>query len=1170
MDYRILGPLVVSREGEPVSLGGRRNTELLSLLLLRPNQVVSSDRLVEDLWVGAPPAKPRKAVQVYVSRLRKTLGVAVLETRSSGYLLRVAEGELDASRFEHLFSDGRQALAAGNPSRAATLLRHALALWRGPALADVMYEPFAQAEAARLEELHLSCVEAKVDADLALGRHADLAAELEALIDRHGDRERPRGQLMVALYRSGRQAEALELYRRTRRHLVDELGLEPGPELRSLETAILNQDPRLTWTPPGATAPNARRPDRIFVGRERQLAQLMAGVEELQRGRGSLLLLRGEPGIGKTWLAEEGAARGAERGALVLSGRCWESGGAPAYWPWVQCLRTLVQQTEPDTLAAQLGAGAVDIARIVPELRELVPSLPPPPAVDPEGARFRLFDAATTLLRNAARTQPIILVLDDLHAADSPSLLLLRFLTDALGDAPLLVIATRRDGDPAASESSAATVAELARSERFHDIALGGFGRAEVARLVDAAGSRGASEELVDAIHQRTDGHPFFVAELVRLLASEGRLDAIPHGVRAVVAQRLGLRSEDCRRVLAVASVVGREFTSDVLARASDDDPEKLADLLGEALKAKTLASLPGAPGRFRFAHALVREVLYDELSTTDLMRLHLAVAEALEAIHAPELDRHLAELAHHFFLAAPGGSAPRAVDYAARAAERAVAELAYEEAARLYEMAVMAHELQPGADALVRCELLLGLAGAQASASDMTSAKATYVRAADVARSRDMAEQLARAALGYGGGLIPWPADDALVVPLLEEALAAIATDGDVLRARLLARLACVRKGGDPSRALEAVDLARRLDDPVTLAWTLHAQLALVWGPDNLDELLGLSEEIIASADAGQDLEQSLAGHLLRLELHVTQGRTAAAHDELAVATRLANELRLPSARWHLSVHETGLALLGGNFAEASALIEQGQQLSERSASAEVTTTAVVQRFPLLLEQRRLEELRPALSEIAAANPDAGVYRCLLARLEVEAGDRSAARAMLERLASDDWASVRRDLESLLAMALLAETAAVLADQERASELYDLLAPYESLVAAAPHFFAMGAVSRYIGILAAVLSRLDEAARHLEDAAAINATIGARPWVAHAKADHARVLLTRQAPGDREHAGDLLREALAIHEQLGMNASANRVAAVLEDTGAPPLRDARNTPPRGVAPRPT
>ncbi|HEY4281125.1 MAG TPA: BTAD domain-containing putative transcriptional regulator [Conexibacter sp.] len=1138
-----------------MAFGGRRNAELLCLLLVHANEVVSSDRLIDELWGGGAPSHPRKAVHVSVSRLRKTLGLEVLETRALGYVLRVGEAELDAWRFERLAAEGREALATGDPVRAAASLRHALALWRGPALADVMYAPFAQAEAARLEEERLCCVEARVEADLALGRHADLVGELEALNDHHGARERTCGQLMVALYRSGRQSEALEVYRQARRRLVDELGIEPGPDLRSLETAILNQDPRLTWTATPSTPTTAPRRDRAFVGRERQLDRLMTGIEELQHGRGSLFLVRGEAGMGKTWLAEEAAARAGEHGALVLSGRCWESGGAPAYWPWVQCLRKLVQQTEPDTLAGQLGVGAVDIARILPEIGELIPNQPPYPDVDPEGARFRLFDAVSTLLRHAARARPITLVLDDLHAADAPSLLLLRFLVDALDEAPLLVIATRRDSDPSANERFAPTGAELARSDRFRDIALGGLDRDDVARQIDAAGAGVASDQLVTAIHARTDGHPFFVAELVRLLVDDAPLEAIPHGVRAVVAQHLRLLSEDCRRLLAVASVVGREFTSAALAHADHVDPETITETLEPALAAKLLKSIAGAPGHFRFAHELVREVLYDELAISRRMHLHRAVAEALEAVHAPELGPQVAALAHHFFLA---GAVAEAVDYATRAAERAMSELAYEEAARLYEMAAVAHEREHDADASVRCELLLGLAAAQASANDMISARETFVRAADLARTAGAAEQLARAALGLAGRDVVLPADDPRAVPLLDEALAAVGENGGVLRARLLARLGCA--GGMPSRVFEAIDLARRLGDPATLAWTLHARAFLMWSPDSVTELLALAEEMIAAAESAHDPEQAINGHLLRLELLVALGATPAAHDELAMAARLARELRLPYARWHVAVHETGLALLEGSFERADALIDQRRHLSTRASSAETNITAVVQRFPLLLEQRRLDELRPALSQIATANPTTSLFRCLLARLESEAGNHDAAREALVRLARDDWACVTRDTAWLLAVPLLAEVAWLLDDQDHASQLYDLLTPYASLVAVAPHVFSIGAVSRYLGNLAATLSRLDEAVHRLEQAAETNARIGAWPWAAHAKADHARVLLARQAPGDREHARELLREALAINQQLEMTASAEMAAALLAASVAPPRRETGRT----------
>jgi tetratricopeptide (TPR) repeat protein len=988
---------------------------------------------------------------------------------------------------------------------------------------------------------------------------------------------------MLALYRCGRQADALEAYREARRTLVEELGIEPGPDLRSLQAAILNQDPRLTWTAPRATAEEVARPAGIFVGRERELGELLTALRNVHLGRGSLFLLSGEPGIGKTRLGEEVAARARQAGARVLSGRCWESGGAPAYWPWVQCLRALVRgEGDPATVAAQCGGGAADIAQIVPEIRELLPDLPAPPSVDPEGARFRLFEAVTTFLRNAARARPIVIVLEDLHAADAPSLLLLRFVADALADARLLVIATQRDGERALSERAstetlAATLAELVRLETVHQLSLGGLGRQEVARLVKATGAIEPSEGLVAAIHERTDGHPFFVGELVRLLAAEGRLDAsddgllgpaLPQGVRTVVAQRLGLLSEDCRRVLAVASVVGREFGIDVLERAAED-PSGLLDLLEEALVTRALAAVPAAPGRLRFAHALVREVLYDELPATRRIGLHRQVGEALEAIHAAEPERGLAELAHHFLLAAPAGTAAKAVDYAGRAAERAAAALAYEEAARLCEMALHAHELQPGADEQTRCELLLALGDAHTRAGDVASAREAFVRAADIARGAGLAERLARAALGYAGRFVWLPEDDPRLFPLLEEALAALGQHDSALRARLLARLASARgQWADPgslsaARSREAVALARRLDDRATLAAALTVRHVVLWGPDNLDELLILSDEIIALAEDAGDRDAALNAHTLRLEVLLTLGELPGARADLQTASRLADELRLPSQRWHVAVHQIELALLAGRFTEAHELIEHALRFGERAHVAEAIQCATVQRFPLLLERGGLEQIRPTLERLVTEKPaEAPLFRCLLARIECELGHHTQARAMLEDLARDGFVAVRRDLNWLLAIALLAEVAAALADIPRAATLYKLLAPYASLVAGTPHWFHIGAASRYLGILASALSRPDEAARHLEHAEAINQRIGARPWLAHAKADHARVLLDRHTAGDRQRAGDLLHQALATYQDLAMTASAAKLSTLLRKTATPTAPHAVDEPP--------
>jgi tetratricopeptide (TPR) repeat protein len=791
----------------------------------------------------------------------------------------------------------------------------------------------------------------------------------------------------------------------------------------------------------------------------------------------------------------------------------------------------------------QLGVGAPDIAQIVPELLELFPDLRDPPAVDPDGARFRLFDAVASFLRSAARTRPIVLVLEDVHAADAPSLLLLCFVASDLTDARLLVIATSRDGDRATIGAFAPTLTELARTKRFHHLRLGGLGLEEVTRLLEASGVDDAGAAAA-AIHERTGGHPFFVAEVVRLLTSEGTLAGLPPGVRAAVGQRLGDLSPDCQEALSVASVIGREFDLDVLVQISDRDPAKLLEVLEEAQRAAMLSDARGAPGRFRFAHALVREVLYDELPARQRMHLHRGVGEALEAIHVAELDRHAAELAHHFFLAAPTGTAVEALEYATRAATRATAELAYEEAARLYGMALRAHELQRGGDEETRCELLLALGDAQTRANDMVSAKATFLRAAHVARTAGMSQQLARAALGYGGRFVMTPEDDPRIVPLLEEAFAAAEHD-DAMRARLLARLACARY--NPARSLEAVELARRAGDPATLVWALEARSIIVWGPDTLDEVLQIAEEIEALAGEPGVAESVINARLQRLELLLTFARTAEVRPLVQAASRLADELRLPFARWHVAVHEIEFALLAGRFVEAEELLAKARDLGRHDPSAEFMACDTTQRFPLLLERGGLDELRPGLQQLAVEFPDEAVYRCLLARLEWETGREDEAHAMLELLARDRCAGANRGPNSLLTIALLAELAVLLDDVESAQALHELAVRYWSLVVVAPHFFPMGSMARYAGILAAALSRTDEAILHFEQAAAANERIGARPWLAHTNADWASALLARDAPGDREHAHHLLSEATRIHRELGMTASAARSDALLQ-----------------------
>jgi DNA-binding SARP family transcriptional activator len=797
IEFRILGPLEVSANGRVLPLGSPKQRALLALLLVHANETVLRDRLIEELWGDAPPPSVESAVHVYLSRVRRLLDSAAgggrLIREAHGYRLRVGPDELDATRFEVLVGEGDEALAAGKARLAADRFRQALALWRGPPLADLQSERFAVTAGARLDERRVSALEQRLEADLALGRHRQLIGELEALVAEHPYRERLRGQLMLALYRSGRQAEALRAYQQARRALADELGLEPSHQLRDLEQAILRQESALDLAPVEAAAETARS---AFVGRESELAELSAALQDALSGRGRLCLLGGEPGIGKSRLAEEVITQARVRGARVLVGRCWEAGGAPAYWPWVQSLRSYVRETKAEKLRAQLGEGAADVTQILPELREILPGLSAPTAIEAEGERFRLFDATAQFLRNASDHRPILLVLDDLNAADEPSLLLLQFVARELGSMRILLLGAFRDVDPIPRQPLLAMLAEVGREPVTRRLSLGGLSEHDVAEYVELTASGIGSPALVAALYEKTEGNPLFVAETMRLLALEGLPPestgarvAIPQNVRDVIARRLTHLSEDCNRVLVLASVLGREFALPPLARLSGVSEDEVLERLEEAMDARVISEVSGAPSHLRFAHVLTRDTLYEALTTARRVRLHRLVAGALEAVYGNERGQHLAELAHH---AIAGSDFKKGLSYARRAGDGALALLAHEEAARLYEMALDALDLTRPSDQRTRCELLLSLGEAQIRAGYSSPAKNAFREAAGIARDLGLPHALARAAIGYGGRIV-WAraGADVRLVPLLQEGLGALANEDVELRATLLARLA-------------------------------------------------------------------------------------------------------------------------------------------------------------------------------------------------------------------------------------------------------------------------------------------------------------------------------------------------------------------------------------------
>ena len=921
--------------------------------------------------------------------------------------------------------------------------------------------------------------------------------------------------------------------------------LAKDPESRYVDCAELVEALAAALRSEHPSAAAVRRPGkaaRDFVGRERELAELEAALADAFAGHGRLVLLAGEPGIGKSRLAEELAARAVRRGADVLVGRCWEAGGAPAYWPWVQALRPLVADAAPDALREQLGSGAGYVAHLLPDVQAVLPDLDVLPSRDSQHARFQLFDAAARFLRSAALARPVVIVLDDLHAADEPSLLLLRFVARELGGARLLLVGAYRDVDPVVQEPLASSVAELAREPAVSHLRLGGLDRAGVADYIERSAGRSPAGALVTAIHSTTEGNPLFVSELVRLLEAEGGLELpegaapevrVPPGVRDVIRSRLGRLPPESGRALATASVLGREFGFEALEQVSDLAGETLLEALDAATAAAILVDVPRAPGRLRFGHGLIREVLYEGLGPARRARLHGRVAAALEELYAADVEPHLAELAHHY---AASGNTASAVAYARRAGDRAGQQLAYEEAVRLYRAALAAAQ-DASEGAHVETDLRLALGDALAKAGDMATARETFLQAAKRAREARLADRLARAALGYGGRFVWGLAEDDRLVPLLEEALVALDRRDGALRARLLARLGGALRVASPQRSasvtLEAVEEARRCGDHAALASALVSRRVALWGPDNLEELFALSNEIIELVEAAGDRELAVSAHTLLLELHLTRGDIAGVRAELDAARRLAEELRVPAHTWHVAVHETELALLEGRFDEAEELVEQAYGLREQCDPAQVEQCAVAQRVAFLREQGRLEEIRRSLEELSSdAYP---IFACLLADAECGLGRPDRARTILASLARERFAGIPRDSDWLLAMGTLAEVAVSLGDLEGAATLYELLSPYAELTMGAAHRFTVGSAARHLGLLAGALSRLEDTIRHFEDALAANERLGARPWLAHTQHDYARALLERDLPGDREHARDLLAHCLATCRDLGM-----------------------------------
>jgi tetratricopeptide (TPR) repeat protein len=866
-----------------------------------------------------------------------------------------------------------------------------------------------------------------------------------------------------------------------------------------------------------------------LVGRERELTELRLGLDAALGGRGRLFMVAGDPGVGKTALADAIGSEAVAAGATVLWGRAWDGGGAPSYWPWLRILRRLAAERDIAEPLAALGPEATGrLTRLVPTLarapEHLVLDADAATAPDPresDAARFQLFDAITSLLRAAAAQKPLVIILDDLHGADHPSLLLLGFLAVLVRDSPILVIGTYREAEARLDPQLAATLGDIIRHGQR--LPLRGLRERDVGEVVERVAGRRPPERVVRAIHAATEGNPFFVDEVVRLLSAEGRLDdaahvaavRIPDGVRETIRHRLEPLPESTRELLCTASVIGREFRLDTLQRVSGADPEQLDGALGESVGSGVLVERTSAMGSYSFSHGLIRETLYDDLGPQRRGQLHREVGLALEELYATDPEPHLAELAHHFYVAAAAGELAKAIDYSVRAGERALELVAYEEAADHFERALQVYGLQARADVPRRCELLLALGTAQSRAGDSRAARATFLRAADLARKLGSPERLAHAALGYGAGMGGFEfgrVDDGLVA-LLGEAREVLGGQDSSLLARVLGRMATELYFSDRTEervALgdQAVAMARRIGDRATLASTLSARFLTLLSPENSAERLQIAADVVALGEEVRDRELVLRGHVWRILALMELGDWVGAEIELAVHARLADELRDPLHLWYVPLFAAARALLQGRLHDAEQSAAEAFAVGRGTQAQNAAQLYAVQLFALRAEQGRLEEVEQSLEEFGRRYPAAPVWRAAAAFALAVVGRIDDARRSFDAMTAGGIGDIPRDGEWLATISLLARTGARIGDTRRAGELCALLEPYaEQAVIVGRGAICLGPVSRFAGLAAAAAGRRDAAVAHLEHALAMARRWGAEPIVAGIELELAEVL---------------------------------------------------------------
>ncbi len=898
-----------------------------------------------------------------------------------------------------------------------------------------------------------------------------------------------------------------------------------------------------------------------LVGREGEISILARAGSRLLQGSSTVLLISGEPGIGKTRLFDEFTRISRDLGFLFSFGRCAETGDAPAMWPWSQIVRELHRHQPSGWQERIASRHRRPLAMIAPEIFLDISdsgSLPE----HPDAVRFRLYEALVEVLDSILQNQRIAIGLDDLHRADTSTLGLFRFAARELRQSPIILLAAHRLSELRDLPIHAHALTELARLPTAISMRLGSLSPPETQRLFSSLSKDMPSPKAISRIYEQTGGNPFFIKQLAVLSSAHWQSDtrssraSLPPTLRnAILEQTAGL-SRSARTVLNAAAVIGREFS--VHAMAELVQPYDLVDLqtsIDELLDSFVVRRADENPNHFEFSHILVRDALYASLGAAERRALHRSIGHYLASRHGIDSEQHAGEIAYHLFESQDAESLVAARAYSETAALAASRRSAHDDAERHYIRALQVLASTDPSNDQERCRLLLALGKEQCQSGNRSLAKKTFNSAASVARALGSTESLARAALGVAPGFLAAEAgaSDVFLQDLLTESLAETSPTNPSLRARIAARLAMALHWSEsPGRMQDAIALAWELSeqakDPFARLHVLVARWFCEWNHKELGKRSAIAEEIQSLAESLRDREMILMGMMLRQVGMLERGDTSAFDVSLQVFEGLALELRQPQSLWYTPAYRSMRALLDGRLDEAKELVERLTATAARLEDANAFHSLTAQRALLARESGCMEQMIPMISEGVRRFPGlqgfraglgwayASLYRHQDAEREYSVVAAASFQDFPERF---DWSSTA---------AFAAEVCSDLGDACRSRLLYEMLAPtHNQHLLLGLGVLSFGSADRLLARLSETMGLGEQAEAHFRVALERNAAAGAHAWTAHTKFDYARFLARSAEVSRRDYWMQLASEAFEAATGLGMTNLQGRSEAFLQ-----------------------